>query len=176
LDGGIKMGKSLYISIDSKETEEYKTINTVNNNDEITLPARKILPLVCKYAPPCAVSLFKLKRDIYCENNLKTEYWNHWLYHAVASGAHVWKKRVETYRGYCDHIKKTIEFPNDELFDSFYEEYEYEPDEQPLEIQNKNIPPLHLTGSWKDFYEKYRKNGIFQPDYESLCELDKVIY
>jgi hypothetical protein len=192
---GVKMGKSLYISIDSKEIEEYRTL--LKNNEQ-NLSARKILPIACRYAPPLAIILFKLKRNIYCENSLKTEYWHNWLYHAAAaSEISIWKKRVDSYKGCFNHKKKMIEFPNDELFDSFYEEYEYEPDEQTLEIQNRNIPPLNQfvndyikaddknapiekteksPSSWKDFYEKYKKNGIYHPDDEFLNELSQVIY
>ena len=168
---GIKMGKSLYISVDAKETEIYKTI--YKNND---LSARKILSCACKYVPQFPAGLFKLSRDIYNEKNLKNEYWLYWMYHASATP--VWKARVESFQGVCNHVKKSLEFPNDDLLEAFYEAYEYEPDEQAQEIQDKNIPSFttNTNNTWCDFYETYKKNGIYFPDKDILCELEKVIY
>ena len=168
---GIKMGKSLYISVDAKETEIYKTI--YKNND---VPARKILSCACKYVPRFPAGLFKLSRDIYNETNLKNEYWLYWMYHASATP--VWKARVESFQGVCNHVKKSLEFPNDDLLEAFYEAYEYEPDEQAQEIQDKNIPSFNTNNNttWCDFYETYKKNGIYFPDKDLLCELEKVIY
>jgi hypothetical protein len=57
-----------------------------------------------------------------------------WVYHA--SGSPIWSKRIELFDG---KIGDNIIFEDDEREEAFYDKYGYEPDEQPLEIQQRCI-------------------------------------
>jgi hypothetical protein len=58
-----------------------------------------------------------------------------WLYYSAKTP--IWKERIEQYKGIIDEELKRIYFEDDELEEDFYNTYGYEPDEQPIEIQNR---------------------------------------
>lgn len=163
----IKKGKSIYISVESEDIIPYET--TCGSNE---LYHYNVLDTVCI----CGIddlkhlSLFKLKRNKY---NLNEEYWYKWEYHA--SFAPIWSHRIKQFGGYPDHIKQKVIFkeePNDDLMQEFYSLYGFEPDEQPLETQNKNIMKIEKIYNWKWFNEQYKKNGLFYVYDEELEEFD----
>ena len=51
----------------------------------------------------------------------------------------VWKERIKNCNGVIDHNKYELNFKNDDDHESFYESYNYEPDEQSKEVQDKSI-------------------------------------
>jgi hypothetical protein len=160
-----KIEKSLYAYVNTEDTIIYETIEKIK--------AYKILSLACicgtndlKY-----LSLFKLKREIYKESNIKNEYNYHWEYHASFSP--IWKNRIEKYKGFKNHEEKQIEFLNDDLLEEFYSEYGYEPDEQKSIIKEKNIPEITFEKTCKDFYELHKNTGLYSIDENYLCELEK---
>ena len=71
----------------------------------------------------------------------------------------IWKDRIEKYNGTIDYENKKIYFKSDEDLESFSELYEYDIDEQPLDLYNKIshslIPPKQDIN---DFYKKYQPN------------------
>jgi len=67
------------------------------------------------------------------ETKLLDIFRNKWLFYASRSP--IWKARILEYHGKIDGRKKTVEFKNDDDLEGFYDEYDYEPDEQPLNIQ-----------------------------------------
>ena len=167
---GFKMGKSLYVSVDMEDTITYETIL---NGEVTTFRPYKILPMACicgtndlKY-----LGLFKLKREIYKELGIKNEYDYHWEYHAYLSP--VWRKRMERFQGFLNHERKRLEFPDDDLFEEFYEEYAYEPDEQKMCTKEKNIPQITFEKSCKNFYEMHKNASLYVVDENYLDELDK---
>ena len=71
------------------------------------------------------------------------EIWFHWEYYAM--GSPLWQKRLVKWGGVVNHITKTIEFPTEEMQESFYELYAYEFDELPKEVQAMSLLPLNNT-------------------------------
>lgn len=166
----LTMGKNLYLIVEDEEILKY---NTMESDYDKSFYPYKILPLVTKHAidEENYLSLFALQREII---DLKTAYYYHWDYYAV--GSPVWKERVETFKGHANHTTKRLDFPDDDYFEDFYNKYNYEPDEQSSETQNKNIQPIRQERTWGQFYEEHKKNGLYVPDEEYLEDFDKVNY
>jgi hypothetical protein len=165
-----KMGKSMYISVDMEDTIIYETIL---NGEVTTFRPYKILPMACmcgtndlKY-----LGFFKLKREIYKDLGIKNEYDYHWEYYAYLSP--VWKKRMEEFQGFLNHETKRLEFPDDDLFEEFYDQYAYEPDEQKISTKEKNIPTITFEKTCKDFYELHKNASLYVVDENYLNELEK---
>lgn len=118
-------------------------------------------------------SLFSSNRD----PDLREKYYYHWEYYASFSP--VWQKRIETYKGRVNHETKKVEFEDEEEEDFFYHQYNYEPDEQSKETQEKSIGPFLKKRTWLKMYnafEKEKRKGLFVPDVDYLEELDVVIF
>lgn len=160
----LKMGRSIYITVTEEEIDSFKTIS-----HEKSYNVLKTACTVC-IDEFNFLSLFKLKRRKY---KIKDKYWYNWLYHASFSP--VWSKRIQEFGGFPDYINQIIVFkedPSDDLMQKFYSKYGYEPDEQSLEVQNKNIPEIINLNNWKNFYNKFNKNTLVDIYDEELEELD----
>lgn len=98
---------------------------------------------------------------------LQKKYWYEWLYYASFSP--IWANRIKKYNGKINHEYKKIEFiqNNIELYDdeeeSFYEQFNYEPDEQKREIQNRNIGPIRSITNQTSFYNEFKYNSLYDP-------------
>jgi len=94
---------------------------------------------------------------------------SHWEYFAIRS--EIWKERMVYYDIETDEKTYKIIFrnnANDDKYESFYEKYGYEPDEQPSEIQDKSlleIPEMEYK-IWFDY--------CF-PDVEPILELESIV-
>ena len=162
-----KKGKNMYISVDPEDIIQYKTI--VGNNDILAYQILK-KACICGIDDFKHLSLFKLTRNKY---NLQETYWYHWEYHA--SFCPIWLKRIKQFVGYRDYSNRQLLFvkkPDDILLQEFYKLYGLEPDEGPLDIQNKSIQPIEKIYDWKWFNNKYKKNGIFEIYEEELEEFN----
>ena len=162
-----KKGKNMYISVDPEDIIQYKTI--VGNNDVLAYQILK-KACICGIDDYKHLSLFKLTRNKY---NLQETYWYHWEYHASFSP--IWLKRIKQFGGYRDYSNRQLLFvkkPDDILLQEFYKLYGLEPDEGPLDIQNKSIQPIEKIYDWKWFNNKYKKNGIFEIYEEELEEFN----
>jgi hypothetical protein len=108
------------------------------------------------------LSLFELTRYKY--PNFKNKWLENWEYHASFSP--IWLERIRNFGGYQNIIEQKIIFPEDS---EFYDDFGLEPDEQPLDIQNKCIPNIEKnTFTWKMFYKKYYQNTIYS--LVEICE------
>jgi len=85
----------------------------------------KYLQEVCEYG---------LLPEVYQEDILLLWRTN-WLYYAARSP--IWKDRIECHTGIIDDVQKTVCFNCEDDKDAFYNNYGYEPDEQPVEIYRK---------------------------------------
>ena len=116
--------KKFYIRLYAEDIVRFETIHE---------KARNVLKKACEYAPyrekECADYDF-----VYPRKDILEKYRYDWLYYASFSP--IWKKRIEDYGGVIQNNK--VEFP-EETHDEFYEMYQYEPDEQTIEVQLKNI-------------------------------------
>ena len=163
----IKTGKSIYINVESEDIIPYETIIGSNELYHYNVLDKSC---ICGIDDLKHLSLFKLKRNKY---NLNEAYLYKWEYHA--SFAPIWSHRIKQFGGYPDHIKQKVIFkeePNDDLMQEFYEFYGFEPDEQSLETQNKNIMKIEKIYNWKWFNEQYKKNGLLYVYEEELEEFD----
>ena len=141
--------KNIFIQIQEEEIKHLYTIETIENNR-----TWKLLRNVCKYTIRReAMDIFETSYQDFNYTNL-----DNWLY--FASFSPIWKLRIEKYKGIQNHQTNTIDFEeNDE--EEFYENYGYEPDEQPIEVLEKILyinPKPQLF--WTDFCDKYGKDSI----------------
>lgn len=119
--------------------------------------AYKVLSEVCKY--PIRKNIVKLF-ETFIPPNIKELYWYHWLYYAARSP--VWYSRITQYNGKINHEKLSVDFADEdeEKEAEFYSLWGYEPDEQPIHIQNNNLgifddEYMKKQIGIKEFCEKY---------------------
>ena len=63
-------------------------------------------------------------------------YLNNWAYYAWRSP--IWRKRFEAYGAELHPTEEKVVFENEDLEEEFMEKWNYEPDEQKIEIHNKH--------------------------------------
>ena len=147
-----RMGKKIYVQTMPEELVIYETIQVNLNCKEENklipiLPAYKILPLVCLFPINGSqyLHLFKLKRET---QDIRQAYLNDWVKYVVNTP--IWIKRME-------------EFEEEE---DYYQNFNYEPDEQKKETQDKSIQDIYNSNSdkktWNNFYEDFNKNSFLE--------------
>jgi len=116
---------------DSNPTKLFITVRPEDllTEPDIDEPARKRFRKLCKYATR------KDARDFFDYKYNDVEYIYHWLYYA--SFTPVWENRILEYGGVVDHEKREVAFSHEDLAEEFYVKYDYDIDEQPLEIQRR---------------------------------------
>jgi hypothetical protein len=114
------------------------------------------------------INLFKLARQNV--TNLQDKYNTGWLYHASFSPT--WFERIRKHRGYIDYERNQVKFITEECEDAFYDKYGYDPDEQPQNVKDNCLKHINEDNHWKQFYEKYKKNGIIIVDEDELDAFD----
>jgi hypothetical protein len=80
-------------------------------------------------------------------------HYDNWLYYA--SNAPIWKKRIARHKGTIDTVNKTVYFENIDNEERFFNMYNYEPDEQSRQTQNKWFG-VKTYESWNHIYEKHK--------------------
>ena len=160
-------GKNFYVIIEPSMIEKYKTIAHLP-----TTNAYKILPQVCQYSidPSHYLSLFEIPR--HAEQKPMDMYHYKWLYYASFSP--VWASRIQEYHGFINHPKKAIEFGTEDNMELFYEKYGYEPDEQKIEIQHRNVQPIQNVRTWQTVYDQYVEEGIVRISSDIMEALDRI--
>lgn len=170
-----KMGKNIYVHVEPEEVIIYETISAdLKEKDKRTiLPPRKILPLAKVYTIDSDnyLSLFELKRE---KQDIKSAYYYNWLYYASFSP--LWKSRISKHNGYIDEENKQVIFDEEIDFETFYNEYGYEPDEQSVAVENKTIQDIRKERTWLSFYKQHKNNGIVEIDDDIINDIDKVAY
>jgi hypothetical protein len=134
------------VTFSKENVIDYFTINETNGY--------KVLLKACKYP---------LSRQC-CENTLliepsciNDEILSSWLYYA--SYTPIWLKRIYDYGGSQNKELKKIDFIDDDKEELFNKLYDYEPDEQNLELKNMLwSSETYSDMSWSDFCEKYEEN------------------
>jgi hypothetical protein len=79
-------------------------------------------------------------------------YHNCWL--VCAAYSPVWAKRIASHGGTVDRTNNKVTFKTEELEESFYEKYGYEPDEQSIEVQYRNMSPILEGKKWPQLVKK----------------------
>jgi hypothetical protein len=133
--------KNVYLSISKKELMLYSEYKSSIS------PVYKTLSNKMHYPINYRVSKFNLNRDNIEYNELKNLFWYHWQ--VLCYNTPCWKKRFEEHN--IKLIQKSnkvyLQYPNDNVFEEFWEKYDYEFDEQSKETQNKALRQLEFIKS-----------------------------
>lgn len=139
------MAQILGFSDDSKwyfHRENKKKIVTTLETDKNYRHIGKWDDVSYVYKTLANVRLFGISKTIGCFNlkrrkyNLKEMFWYNWEYFAYKSL--IWKKRFDMCDIEVDHENLKIVFKNEDEEEEFYEKYNFEPDEQTKEVQEKS--------------------------------------
>jgi hypothetical protein len=114
------------------------------------------LRTACKYA------IRKEANDIFKYIRVsRTDFIDHWLYYCRETP--FWVDKIIECDGEIDDEKKAICFANEDLEEKFYDAWNIEPDEQPLEIIEKCIgKPNVAQMSLLEFAKKYGARPVLQ--------------
>ena len=120
-----------------QERELYPYLTVEPDGDESTLgKAWQVLRNECRYTPYRTSH----KQSVFVFHRVDALYRfrEQWLYYAAYSTP-IWKTRIERFQGVLNAPKKRVDFPTEEIEEAFYQQYGYEPDEQPTEIQQRCV-------------------------------------
>ena len=122
----ISKNSNMIVSLDHNFISQY------NNNNSQNLQSRKILETKCIYKIKKKYNkLFQTESPSYAEQlNIFN---NEWLYYASFSP--IWENRICNHNGFVDHENKKVVFENDNDFETFFEKWSFEPDEQKLTVK-----------------------------------------
>ena len=149
----IKMGKNLYLVVEPEEMNAYKTIEA-----NASLSSNKILQKAVIYSPIDHgynyAGLFRI--DYTRAPTILDDYRSNWLY-CAAKNTPIWQERLAEYGGQIDEETQQIRWGDDDGEELFYEAYGYDPEEQPVELLCRNIPPVEPSKNitWRAFYNKH---------------------
>jgi hypothetical protein len=107
-------------------------------------------------------------RRYYCDmviqpvirENMSSEFW---LYYA--SFTPIWKERIQKYNGIINHTNKQVTFNNEDMEEGFHELFDYEIDEQSMELKERlwsDYTKKYIKISWKEFYNYYGNDSVFR--------------
>lgn len=163
-----KKGRSLYVTVEPEDVVMYETIITDKKNYQ----PYKILSLGCLYTIDKYnyLSLFSISRN-YQKKPLDVYHYN-WLYYS--SFTPIWSKRILQHNGVINHELKTITFENYEDEENFYDNYGYEPDEQKIEVQYKNIQVIVQERTWLQVYNQHKPNGLLEIDEDIMDAFEQI--
>ena len=144
--------KQFYMIFTEDKVEPFR------NTEVYSLKPYRILPNACKHGTNDHeyLSLFNLKRNNMA--NLLDSYHNDWLFYASFSP--IWFNRICQHNGMIDYEKKQILFKFEDDEELFYNSFNYEPDEQSLELKKKTVPDINTEKTLANFQEMYNENGL----------------
>jgi len=125
-----------YIQMDPSGLEKYKTVEKGKEELPYLVPRRCCTFEARKYAN----AAFNCHHKDTSNKDLYLIYRDHWTYYASFSP--IWRERIDQCKGYINNELKTVTFESDDDQDEFYDEFGYEPDEQPKELLQKWIGSL----------------------------------
>lgn len=110
------------------------------------------------------------------------KYFYKWEFYASFSP--LWMERINQFCGIKNDKIKAIEFPNDDMNESFYEQYSYDPDEQTKVIHDKHIPTFVVNDndnndnqySFLKYYMLYNSNNISTIENEYFEDIKSINY
>lgn len=131
----------------------------------------KTLRTVCKYSINASslLGMFAVSRP----NNLIHLYHDHWTYYAA--GSPYWAAAIQSYGGKLCGRSHSVVFATALQEEEFYQLYGLEPDEQPLEVQQRAIEDISSTGV-QVFYDKYKQFNVLAIDKDYLEALEHISY
>jgi hypothetical protein len=169
-----KPQRSFYVIVTHNDIVKYNTIETSNDIKHYA---------VLKYARICSIdnynclSMFKLERNKLVDDDLSL--YENWLYYA--SFTPEWFNRIKENRGYVDYTKKEVKFIIDkngyDWEECFNNKFDYEPDDQCIDVNNTCKINISNDNNWINFCKKY-KTLFIKIDEDLLEELnnEKIQY
>lgn len=143
--------RKIFISLSQKDEDYIKKIE-----EEKIIPYWRTLCYKRCYYINDSIGSFVLERDNV--ENIEHEMWFHWEYYA--SFAPRWNKRMAEFKYKRNNEMNTIEFPDDDIMEEFYQKYGFlEPDEQPKAIQDTSTGIISKK-SWKTFYNELKEPEV----------------
>jgi len=139
-----KEGKFLRMKYTKEEAKKFDTIKAEFQK------ARFILPKAYLYSIRHNVSVLFQCSSI----DIKQQYQMNWTYYCW--NCPYWRNIIEEMNfGRINHSTKSVDFEEEDI-DEFYDYYGYEPDEQPMEVQQKSIGNgLEKQMTIKEFADLY---------------------
>uniref|UniRef100_A0A6C0D5I3 Uncharacterized protein n=1 Tax=viral metagenome TaxID=1070528 RepID=A0A6C0D5I3_9ZZZZ len=136
----LRVNGKLRILLSQENIIKYATLSTDS--------PRTLLKFVCRFPiRRNAAVLF----NTFIPDNMVNIWFYGWLYYA--SNTLIWSHRIQQFDGIVNHDTKTVEFDDDEYdendmtrFELFHNKWNFEPDEQSLELQ-KRIIGQHIDGT-----------------------------
>ncbi len=135
-----------YLKKDESEIQQrtiFKKLDDSWYSGEVKFNSDKIEPMYRtlvhkrRFRVSPLIGVFDLARDSTKIKDYKDILRLHWDYFAYQTP--IWQERIKMCNGVIDHNKYELNFKNDDDHESFYESYNYEPDEQSKEVQDKSI-------------------------------------
>ena len=145
--------KNIYLTMEPDDCEKYKTLMDLSPS---LSPCRNILSRACAFNINVSehLGLFGFVRDAATINCYRVK----WLYYASLSP--YWLAAITKIGGGIqDNSLHKITFDDSTKEENFYEQYWLDPDEQPLEVQQKSIQEISAV-SVREFYLKHKKHNI----------------
>lgn len=135
--------KRFIIRLRSSDIDKYNTV--------VLGDPTKVLKIATKYFIRKSTNQLFIT---YVPENMREIYNVHWLYYAARSP--VWEKRIISFGGIACDDTKSVVFRSVDKEEDFYEQWGYDPDEQPTIVKEKSIGNGNETQlSVKDFCLKY---------------------
>lgn len=168
---GLIMGKNKYATFDVSETILYETLN--HNAEHIK--CYNVLEHVCKIGVNDAnyLCLFDLGRNKLTNDGLRKLYNVEWIYYA--SWSQFWAEKIGICDGKINYEGKQVVFDEEtDMCDKFHDNYDYEPDEQPIHVKNKSVMSISANMTWRIFYERHKNEHLFELDEDMLDEISQM--
>jgi hypothetical protein len=125
-----------------KKLNETIVVEQFKFNSDTTEPLYKRLSCKRLYKISPLVGAFKLDRfsmDKINHKDMLRLYWDYFTFHTP-----LWYERIKNCSGVINDTTYELIFRNDIDHETFYESYNYEPDEQSIEVQNKSICDIDI--------------------------------
>jgi hypothetical protein len=160
-------GKSFYVIVEPEEIKMYETKHASNKIYPYKILQTACIHTIDKYN---YLSLFNIAR--HNETNPFDIYHLHWLYYSSFSP--IWFERIQTFSGIINHETKKVVFNDETKEEAFYDHYGYEPEEQKIDVQYKNIQHIQPMQTWESVYDKYKERGLFKNEDDFVSAFERI--
>ncbi len=157
----------IHSCLNKKEIKKTKTICNYDNDYEIIkefdneIKPNKILKKYRTYFISQNIGCFNLYRYRNTDIQSILDNWDYYCYKTP-----LWNDIIKHYNGRQYSIKKTLKFTEIKNYENFYEKYNYEPDEQDNNTQQKSLLSIEKTNV-KDWLTNIYEYSVL---YENLPE------
>lgn len=157
----------IHVCLNEKEIKKRKTIYNYDNDYEIVkafdgqIKPNKILKTYRKYYISPNIGCFNIYRYRNIDIQDILDNWDYYCYKTP-----LWNDIIKHYNGRQYSLKKTLKFNKLTNYEDFYEKYNYEPDEQDNDTQQKSLSTIEKTNV-KDWLTNIYEYSML---YENLPE------